>query len=268
MTQLTDHRRWLPARLIWRWGALLWIGPLLGLLSGLVLVFGFLMENETYQAGFHAGSLPHGVDLEPFLTDLRSDSTLIEVQRQLDRDGSYFKTPIWWLRQRIKVESLSTMGVGSIEMLLTHHTLSGRERLSRAFEETAREILPRLRAKYVVGWLEQIDARAAEIQLVVKAAEAERELEYRSDIPFIDESEQLENDRESLLLDQPYLGSEISLPGSFGSLPPWWRSPPKWVILVGRCTGYGLMAVFPLVVVLEWMWPLRRAPEAVKTGTR
>ncbi|MCW1923958.1 hypothetical protein OKA05_15430 [Luteolibacter arcticus] len=231
----------------------------------MVLVFGFLKANETDQVAFDAGTLPRGVDLNPFLTELRSelesDGTLIEIQRQLDRNGSIFKTPKWWLRQRIKVEFLdSSGGSGAIQMLFTHHSPSGRERLSESFEEAAKKVVPRIRAKHVGEWLEKIDARAAEIRLAVKAAESKRDLIYRSDIPFIDESEQLENDREWLLTEDPYLGSELSLPGSFVGFAPWWESPPKWAIIIGMCGGYGLMAIFPSVIILEMMCPRHRVP--------
>ena len=262
----SDPRRWLPARLIWRWGALLWLGPSLGLLAGLVLVFGFLKENETAQINFDVGWIPKDVNVEPFFADLRSElgseNTLIKVQRQLHRDAS-FLTPLWWLRPRIQVKS-SDASVGTVKVLFIHHLESGQEDLSDAFEKVAKEVVPRMRAKYVGGWVEKIDARLGEIRLAVKAAESKREQVERDDIPFIDESEQLENDREGILMEDAIVGSELSLPGSF-YVPRWWQSPPKWAILIGMCAGYGLMAVFPAVIVLEMMWPLRRAPEDVRT---
>jgi len=245
-----------------------WIAPTLGLLTGLVLVFGFLQANETDSLSFDAGNLPRGVGLEPFLKELRSelvaDGSLIEIQRQLDGQDSVVKTPIWWLRQRIKVESVDASdGSGAIEMRFTHHTRPGWERLTEAFEETARKVVPRIRAKHVGGWSEKIDTRLAEIQLAVKEAESQRELVYRDDIPFIDESEDLERDREMLSMEDPYLGAELSLPGSFAGIPPWWKSPPKWTLFVGRCVVFGLLAVFPLVIILEMLWPLRRSPVEV-----
>lgn len=240
----------------------MWIGLSLGLLVGLVLVFGFLKENETARISFDVGWLPKGVNVEPFFADLRSElrseNTLIKVRRQLDRDASFLNTPLWWLRPRIKVESLDAP-TSTINVLFTHHMVSGREELSDAFGKVAEEVIPRMRAKYIGGWVEKIDARLGEIRLAVKAAESKRELVDRDDIPFIDESEELENDREGILMEDSVVGSEISLPGSF-YVPRWWQSP-NWVILIGMCAGYGLMAVFPTVIVLEMMWPLRRAPE-------
>lgn len=226
------------------------------------MVFGFLHENETVDVSFNAGNVPQGVDTKPFFTDLRSDleseNTLIEIRRHFDRDGTFIPTPIWWLRKRIELAPLdASRGIDSIDMRFTHHTESGRDALSDAFEEVAKEVLPRIRAKHTKDWLNSIDARLGEIQLAVKEAEAERELNYRKDIPFIDESEQLENDREGISLDQNYLGYELGLPGTFGASTPWWKSPPKWAVFIGKCAGCGLMAVFPLMIILELMRPLR-----------
>jgi len=251
-----------------RWSALLWLGPLLGLLTGLILVFGLLKANKSTRNNYDAGFIPACVDWDPYLTNLQaelaSESTLIAVQRQLDRDRSLFKTPRWFLRRRTnRISSNSSegreWGRGEINVTFIHHSEEGCERLADAFQAVAMDVVPRVRGNYTEGWLEQIDERLAEIAEIVRAAESEREVFFRSDVPLIDESEQLEQDREVLLLDEPWLGHEIALPGSFAGVPPWWKEPPEWALLVAKCAGYGLLAVLPAVFVLEALRP-RRSP--------
>ncbi len=262
---LGDAGRWLPARLIWRWGALLWIGPLLGLLTGLVLVFVFLKKNETVEEHIRVGCIPHNADAKTFLADMRgelgSDATLRKVQSHLDQDGAILKTPLWWIRSRIYLDTKEVPKQFNDEMTVfyTCHSDIGRDDLSDAFQEAAKEVVPRVRAKYSEGWVKQIDVRLEEIDKAYKDAELKREIIYRSDIPFIDERDDLENDRVSLLIDDELLGIYIGLPGSFAGTPPWWKSPPEWAIFVCRCAGYGLLAVFPAMLLLEKLWPRRPA---------
>lgn len=257
-----EGRRWLPARLVWRWGALLWIGPLLGLVVGLVLVFGFLKENETMTAEFDTGYLPGGLDREPYLAALRSEleseSFMVEVQSRLDRDRPLIKTPLWWLRPRVQLE---VVRASWFSVRFTHHSWSGRQRLFESFEAVARERVPRVRARFVEGWREKIDERLVEIEVVKPAAEAMRKIPGRAEIPFLYEYEQLEGDRLALSMKQPLPGQGFVGWNPPGGYSPWWKSPPTWAVLIGMCAGYGLMAVFPAMIIFELMWPRRHAPE-------
>jgi hypothetical protein len=257
---IADAGRWLPARLIWRWGALLWIGPLLGLITGLVLVFVFFKKNETVEGNVRVGHIPDIVDANTFLADMRSelesDATFVEVQRNLDQDDGFLKTPLWWIRSRIVLDQKEVPKKHNdyMNVFYTHHNYEGCEDLSTAFQEAAKVVVPRVREKYIEGWLKQIDARLGEIDAAYKVAEVEKKLR---DFPYFDEKYDLENDRETLLIDDEHLGKEISLPGSFGGYPPWWKSPPEWAIYICKCTGYGLLAVFPAILILEKLRPRR-----------
>jgi hypothetical protein len=266
---LGDTGRWLPARLIWRWGSLLWIGPLLGLLTGLVLVFVFLKKNETVGMTTRVGDIPVNADAETFRADMRgelgSEATLMIIQRHLDQDGAILKTPLWWIRSRIHLNTreMSEQFNDDIGMFYTCHSYEERVNLSEAFQAAAKEVVPRVRARYVEGWLKQIDVRLGEIDKAYKVAEAKGKILYRNDIPFIDEREKLENDRLSLLYDDENLGRKGGLAASSGGPPPWWKSPPEWAIFVCRCAGYGLLAVFPAMLLLEKLWPRRPARKII-----
>jgi hypothetical protein len=265
---LGDAGRWLPARLIWRWGSLLWIGPLLGLLTGLVLVFVFLKKNKTVGMHTRVGDIPVNADAETFLADMRgelgSEATLMKIQRHLDQDGAILKTPLWWIRSRIYLDTRESPKHfnDDIGVFYTCHSYEGIDNLSEAFQAAAKEVVPRVRARYVEGWLKQIDVRLGEIDKAYKVAEAKGKIIYRNDIPFIDEREKLENDRLSLLHDEN-LGRKGGLAASFSGTPPWWKSPPEWAIFVCRCAGYGLLAVFPAMLLLEKLWPRRPARKII-----
>jgi hypothetical protein len=266
---VVDSGRWLPARLIWRWGSLLWIGPLLGLLTGLVLVFVFLKKNETVGMTTRVGDIPINADAETFREDMRrelgSEATLMIIQRHLDQDGAIIKTPLWWIRSRIYLDTreMSKQFNDDIIVFYTCHSYEERYNLSEAFQAAAKEVVPRVRARYVEGWLKQIDVRLGEIDKAYKVAEAKGMILYRNDIPFIDEREKLENDRLSLLYDDENLGRKGGLAASSRGPPPWWKSPPEWAIFVCRCAGYGLLAVFPAMLLLEKLWPRRPARKII-----
>jgi len=264
----SHSRRWSPARIVWRWSCILWIGPLLGLLTGLILVFGFLKVNVTTQSSFNLGFIPESVDVEPFTKDLRSEfeseSTWIEVRRKLGQDQALIKTPLWWLRSRIKLLDVPK-GSGNLNMLFTYHTEYGLDELKYAFEKVSIEVVPRVKEKYVEGWLAKINARLGEIEVFQRVEESEGKNVDSHEIPFAEEREDLEVDRKLLLEnEEEYLGREVGLPGTFGSWPSWWKAPPKFSIFVFMCVGYGILAILPLMYMLEGLWPRDRATEGVR----
>lgn len=259
----TSRQRWLPARLVRRWGALLVVGPLVGLLAGLTLVFVFLKKNRSDHLSVEAGLIPSCVDGRAYLAELGdelgSEATLIAVQRRL-ADKGLGKRPLWWLRSRIVVRSTPAsmrQHWGYVDVEFTHHSFDGLRALREAFSDVSTELVPRVRMKHQGAWIPLIDARLREIDEAYHAAAAEREIFYRKDIPFVDERDELEDAREffsEVPIEDQSLGEILTLPGTFFT-PPWWKS--EWALFIVKCTGYGLMSALPVILVFEALWPRR-----------
>lgn len=252
--------RWQLGPLIWRWISVLWLSPLLGLIVGLVLVFGFRRANVVNVYDLYIGPVPQSVDANDFLEEVKSqfasDHMFLKLRKQLDIEKNFFRTPIWWLKTRIDLAELEYLNQqnNAVILRLTHPTSDGCSSLSEAFGEAAKDILLELRASHEKRWLPEIDARLKELQDQLQAAKAQNK---EDDFSYHEELFALEMDRDMLIQDDSDLMVLQTFPGSYYS-PPWWKSPPQSMILIAMCCGYGLMAFFPSIFILEYLFPRKK----------
>lgn len=258
------RQRWLPGFLLRRWWHVFWIGPLVGLITGAVLVLGFQRANQTDTRYVIAGILPWTLDtnryIEVLSDELEGDETLIKVRQEIAERGGH-EPPLWWLRDRIKVDR-EYEGKEELLVRFAHPSQVEMERMMLAFGTVAEGITKQrfeeFRAEWVIELDEEIRVLRRQRDEFIRSVDPDQSDGW----PLSDRLYEVEGSREALGWQQKYVGSVVRslLPGSYGPGPRYgwtWDTLAPWVILVGKCTGYGLLAAFPAVFLLEAVRPRR-----------
>lgn len=237
---------------------------MLGLVTGVVLVFGCFVENENATSFIKIGWLPdsaQALDLAQSISvELEGDGFLDKVRHRLGAGTGNLVEPKWWMRRQFRIE----FGAGGLRVETRHPSLERASEMASAFEEEGNELSGDLYEPIRRSTLEKVERRLREIEeeLRVAASFSDDRAYDETWERLLPERVRLEGDR-ILLGGDPEADKEIrtsySIGCAFGSycLPPWWQDPPPWSLFLARCTGYGLLAAFPAVFLLELVRPRR-----------